>query len=361
MAESQPELEPEPEAELELDSIAVAIPQAESSAAVPEPETLAEAGTDAEITTKKRATRKTAASASSSTKSKSKTTRRGKATPSASGTEQSEAEPELAEEPESAARTSAPIADPEVQVEKPASPAVAPQPKRATRKPSAVPASKTTRTKTTRTKKAPLSASTSINSKASSEVENSSSLPSATDEPTPKPRSGKTAKHKVEPVSASIEEGAAEARLVLETLDTNQSTPRANAAAATTNVLPDIAGLSLEESEMTVLDYVRQIYSNKHDALRSAGDLKIQQWIKKSADSRRVIEDIPCWDEDEDDVFTANAKPSSSKQAFLSVEQKRNLLENFDLEGEHNPLAARIITDAVSFQSSTARASSVRH
>lgn len=207
---------------------------------------------------------------------------------------------------------------------------------------------------------------------ASSEAEESPSLPVATttDEPTPKARSGKTSnKKKVEPVAASIAEGAAEARMVLETLDTNQCTPRtiAQAAATTTATpapLPDIAGLSLEESEMTVLDYVRQIYSNKHDALRSAGDLKIQQWTKKSAESRMVIEGIPCWDEaDEDDVFKANTKSSSSKQAFLSVEQKRNLLENFDLEGESAAASTHQSIADVSprVQLPTARVSSTRH
>lgn len=99
-----------------------------------------------------------------------------------------------------------------------------------------------------------------------------------------------------------------------------------------------MVGLTLEESEMTVLNYVRQTYNTKLESLRTLGEDKILAWVMKSGESRKVIEDIACWDEEEDeeDVFGgSNAKSSSSQQAFLSVAEKRDLLENFDLEGEY--------------------------
>jgi hypothetical protein len=117
-----------------------------------------------------------------------------------------------------------------------------------------------------------------------------------------------------------IDQGAKEARSVMETLD--QPTPRATitsrrlgAASAAASPLPTASALPLladesvaesnneiitltdEQTEMTVVEYVRAMYEAKHRAMKEDGEAKIRLWQERAQGAREIIEGIRCRDE----------------------------------------------------------------
>jgi hypothetical protein len=110
-----------------------------------------------------------------------------------------------------------------------------------------------------------------------------------------------------------IDQGAKEARSVIENLD--QATPRAKVKAPTgatsTQTLEatppgdtpedskDDREISLtdEQAEMTVVEYIRSMYVDKHRAMKSGGEAKIKLWEDRARGAREIIEGMRCRDD----------------------------------------------------------------
>ena len=110
-----------------------------------------------------------------------------------------------------------------------------------------------------------------------------------------------------------IDQGAKEARSVIENLD--QATPRAKVKAPTsaTSMQPlegtplgvtpedskDSREISLtdEQAEMTVVEYIRSMYVDKHRAMKNDGETKIKLWEERARTAREIIEGMRCRDD----------------------------------------------------------------
>ena len=110
-----------------------------------------------------------------------------------------------------------------------------------------------------------------------------------------------------------IDQGAKEARSVIENLD--QATPRPKSQApSNATPMPPLEtsppgaspedstvdreiSLTDEQAEMTVVEYIRSMYVDKHRAMKSDGEAKIKLWEDRARGAREIIEGIRCRDD----------------------------------------------------------------